>query len=57
MLNKNDFSMEQLEERLEMFCIYVPYVGTCTRKSGSSPSPIRASSTTASASNLNQIEQ
>ncbi|MEZ4705843.1 MAG: hypothetical protein R3A44_01475 [Caldilineaceae bacterium] len=24
MLNKNDFSMEQLEERLEMFCIYVP---------------------------------
>ncbi|MCB9150033.1 MAG: hypothetical protein H6641_14855 [Caldilineaceae bacterium] len=32
MLNKNDFALEQLEERLEMLCIYVPYVGTCYKK-------------------------
>ena len=30
MLHKNDFAVEQLESRLEqLFCIYVPYVGTC----------------------------
>ncbi|MCB0124828.1 MAG: hypothetical protein KDE58_21380 [Caldilineaceae bacterium] len=32
MLNKNDFALEQLEDRLEMFCVYVPYVGTCYKK-------------------------
>jgi hypothetical protein len=32
MLHKNDFALEQLEERLEMFCIYVPYVTTCYKK-------------------------
>jgi hypothetical protein len=29
MLNKNDFALEQLESRLEMLWIYVPYVATC----------------------------
>ena len=29
MLHKQDFAVEQLETRLEQFCIYVPYVGTC----------------------------
>jgi hypothetical protein len=23
------FAIEQLEDRLETFCIYIPYVGTC----------------------------
>ena len=23
------FAIEQLEDRLETFCLYVPYVGTC----------------------------
>ena len=32
MLHKNDFSLEQLEERLEMLCIYLPYVGVCYKK-------------------------
>jgi hypothetical protein len=32
MLHKNDFALEQLEERLEMLCIYVPYVATCYKK-------------------------
>ena len=32
MLHKNDFAIEQLEERLEMFCFYVPYVATCYKK-------------------------
>ncbi len=29
MLHKHDFAVEQLESRLEQFCIYVPYVSTC----------------------------
>lgn len=29
MLHKNDFALEQLESRLETFCIYVPYLGSC----------------------------
>lgn len=29
MLHKNDFALEQLENRLEMLCIYLPYIGTC----------------------------
>ncbi|MEZ4734135.1 MAG: hypothetical protein R3E79_44140 [Caldilineaceae bacterium] len=32
MLHKNDFAVEQLETRLETLCIYVPYVGTCSKK-------------------------
>jgi hypothetical protein len=32
MLNKNDFALEQLENRLEMLWIYVPYVATCSKK-------------------------
>jgi len=32
MLNKNEFAIEQLENRLEMLCIYVPYVGTCSKR-------------------------
>ena len=32
MVNKNDFALEQLENRLEMFCIYVPYVGVCSKR-------------------------
>ncbi len=31
-LNTEDFAIEQLEERLEMFCLYLPYVGTCYKK-------------------------
>ena len=29
MLHKNDFAIEQLENRLETLCIYVPYIATC----------------------------
>lgn len=29
MLTNRDFAVEQLESRLEMFCISVPYIGTC----------------------------
>jgi len=29
MLHTNDFALEQLENRLEMFCFNVPYIGTC----------------------------
>ena len=29
MLHKNDFAIEQLENRLETLWIYVPYVTTC----------------------------
>ena len=32
MLHKNDFALEQLENRLEMFCIIVPYIGTCSKR-------------------------
>jgi|GEM_PF-1054271 len=32
MVTKNDFALEQLENRLEMLWIYVPYVGTCSKK-------------------------
>ena len=32
MLKKNDFALEQLEERLEMLCLYIPYVGTCRKR-------------------------
>jgi hypothetical protein len=32
MLHKEDFAIEQLEERLEMLCLYIPYVGTCYKK-------------------------
>ena len=32
MLHKNEFAIEQLEERLETICIYIPYVGVCSRK-------------------------
>lgn len=32
MLQQNDFAIEQLETRLETFCIYVPYIGTCYKK-------------------------
>ena len=32
MLHNHDFALEQLEERLEMFCISVPYVSTCYTK-------------------------
>ena len=28
-MNTNDFAIEQLEERLEMFCITIRYLGTC----------------------------
>jgi len=31
MLHKNDFALEQLEERMETLCICVPYIGTCRR--------------------------
>jgi hypothetical protein len=24
-----NFAIEQLEDRLETFCLYIPYVGTC----------------------------
>jgi hypothetical protein len=29
MLHKTDFALEQLEERLETFCINIGYVGVC----------------------------
>ena len=32
MLNKNDFAIEQLENRLETLWIYVPYIGTCSQR-------------------------
>jgi hypothetical protein len=32
MMNKNDFALEQLEQRLETLWIYVPYIGTCSKK-------------------------
>ncbi|MEZ4730053.1 MAG: hypothetical protein R3E79_23225 [Caldilineaceae bacterium] len=32
MLHTNDFALEQLEERLETLCIYVPYIGTCSKR-------------------------
>jgi len=32
MLNKNDFALEQLEQRLETLCLYVPYIGTCSKR-------------------------
>jgi len=32
MVTKQDFALEQLENRLEMFCVYVPYIGTCSKK-------------------------
>ena len=32
MLKNNDFALEQLEERLEMLCLYFPYVGTCRKR-------------------------
>ena len=32
MLNTQDFAIEQLESRLDLFCIYVPYVGVCYKK-------------------------
>ena len=32
MLHKNDFALEQLEERLETLWIYVPYWATCTKR-------------------------
>lgn len=32
MVHKNDFALEQLENRLEMLCIYVPYIGVCSKK-------------------------
>lgn len=28
-MSNNQFSLEQLENRLETLCIYVPYVSTC----------------------------
>jgi hypothetical protein len=32
MLHNNEFAIEQLENRLETLCIYIPYVGVCSRK-------------------------
>ncbi|MEZ4730036.1 MAG: hypothetical protein R3E79_23140 [Caldilineaceae bacterium] len=32
MLHKNDFAIEQLENRLETLCIYVPYLGVCSKR-------------------------
>jgi hypothetical protein len=32
MLNQHDFSAEELEARLEMLCIPVPYLGVCYKK-------------------------
>ncbi len=32
MVTKQDFAMEQLENRLEMLCIYVPYIGVCSKR-------------------------
>ena len=32
MSNNREFALEQLESRMEMFCLYVPYVGTCSKK-------------------------
>ncbi|MEZ4730052.1 MAG: hypothetical protein R3E79_23220 [Caldilineaceae bacterium] len=32
MLHTNDFALEQLENRLETLCIYVPYIGTCSKR-------------------------
>ena len=29
MLHNQEFAVEQLETRLEQFCITVPYIGTC----------------------------
>jgi hypothetical protein len=29
MNSEQTFAIEQLEERLETFCVYVPYVATC----------------------------
>ncbi|MFN8466654.1 MAG: hypothetical protein U0X20_13940 [Caldilineaceae bacterium] len=29
MNDNQNFAVEQLEDRLETFCIYIPYVGTC----------------------------
>lgn len=28
-MNTHDFAIEQLEERLEMFCFTIRYLGTC----------------------------
>jgi hypothetical protein len=28
-MSNNQFNLEQLENRLETLCIYIPYVGTC----------------------------
>jgi hypothetical protein len=32
MLHNQNFSIEELEARLETFCIYVPYLGVCYKK-------------------------
>lgn len=32
MLNTQDFAIEQLEARLETFCITVPYPAICSKK-------------------------
>lgn len=32
MLNHHDFASEELEARLELFCITVPYIGTCYKR-------------------------
>ena len=32
MTENKEFALEQLEDRLEMFWVYVPYVGTCYKK-------------------------
>jgi len=35
MLHNQEFAIEQLETRLEQFCIYIPYIGTCYKHVGS----------------------
>ena len=32
MLHKNDFALEQLEQRLDTLCLYVPYIATCSKR-------------------------
>ncbi len=31
-MSNHQFSLEQLENRLETFCIYMPYTGICYKK-------------------------
>lgn len=32
MSNRQNFAIEQLEDRLETLCFYVPYVGVCYKR-------------------------